>query len=115
MSPEYTPVEKAWYAAYTTLLNINRSIGNYRKIVITPFAGAYADPAGYVICMEGTPPYAIQIVLIRGADDHKMTIVDTYQVVRVKSPSYWNDKSNSRHKRLWDATLAILAERDLST
>lgn len=113
MRPEYIPEEVAWYDAYCKLVNITRPITVSRKITITPFPESNGDLAGYVICVEGTPPYALQIVMAGGSDDYRMVIMDSSRVLRVKGPVHWDKNSTSRHKLLWEATMSLLNQYGL--
>lgn len=36
-----------------------------RELIITKFLGQYGDPAGYVFCMNGTPPKGTLVVMMK--------------------------------------------------
>ncbi len=74
-----------------------------RKIIVTPYAGHYDQPAGVVVAIEGSPPQGILLVpLYQRSFDCPVVWFDNARAVELRHGGY------AAYRELAEATVAFL-------
>lgn len=115
-----SPVECEWIFCYGKFCN--KGMDYERKIVITPFEGHYGY-AGVVIAINGSPMPGTMLVKTPAIKENVPTLLGTdkediqamYVLDSTDPPRLLHKHRlhipNSKHTRLWNATISLLVER----